>query len=29
MLKMIRARANNAVDIMDFFINGDWDFDNS
>ena len=25
---MIRGRANNAVDIMDFFINGDWDYCN-
>ena len=24
MLKMVRAKADNAVEIMDFFINGDW-----
>lgn len=27
-LKQVRAKANNAVEIMDFFINGDWQFDN-
>lgn len=27
-LKQIRAKANNAVDIMDFFINGDWQYEN-
>jgi len=28
MLKIIRARANNACDLLDFFINGDWDYCN-